>query len=112
MTSVREKHERAMQFADEMVGARARRDREGADRFARLAFQEELGAAKLAFRRKVSVATRLILLRSAANLAREAKEWRPGLDLAVEALNVADLLDHRSELFHIIDTLRTYEHLQ
>jgi len=101
-----------MQLVDEMLVARRRQDRDAATQLAADAFCEELAATQLAFDRAVSVATRLTLLRSLANLAREARQWEPGLDLAVRALATDDLRDHRAELFQIVDTLRTYEHLQ
>lgn len=112
MSTVREKHDRAMQLADEMLAARHEHNRDGARQFAAAAFLEELAAAELAFSRSVSGVTRITLLRSAANLAREAQQWEAGLDLTLRALATPDLREHRPELLQILDTLRTYEHLQ
>jgi len=109
MTTVREYHERAMARADELLAARERGHHRLADRLAVEAFELELRAASLAFERDVSAATRVILLRSTANLAREAKRWEEGIDLAVRAL--VSLPAYRHEVFQIIDNLRTYEHL-
>ncbi len=111
MTTVREFHDRAMRLADDLLLARHRGRRKEADRLAREAFAAELQAATIAFDRDVSAVTRVILLRSVANLAREAKRWEDAIDLAIRALSAEDLVDHRSELFRIVDTLRTYEHL-
>jgi hypothetical protein len=112
MTTVRERHDRAMRLADEMLAARREHDRDAARQLATAAFLEELAAAELAFARGVSGVTRITLLRSAANLARDAQQWEAGLDLTLRALATADLRDHRPELLQILDTLRTYEHLQ
>lgn len=112
MTTVRELHDRAMQLADQLLEMKLEGDRARADALAVQAFHEELAATELAFAKRVSVATRLVLLRSAANLAREAKKWEAGLDLAARALGDVDLKAHRLEVFRIVDTLRTYEHLQ
>ena len=112
MTTVRELHERAMQLADQLLDAKLAGDRPRADQLAAEAFAKELAATELAFAKRVSAETRLVLFRSAANLAREAKMWEAGLDLAAKALSAVDLRPNRLELFRIIDTLRTYEHLQ
>lgn len=101
-----------MRLADAMLAARRRGDRKDALALAREACTEELAAASLAFDRGVSAATRIILLRSASNLARDAKLWDLGIDLVVRALATADLREYRADLLHILDTLRTYEHLQ
>lgn len=112
MTTVRSLHERAMAKTDEMIVARQRGHHRIADGAALEAFRSELAAATLAFDRETSVATRVILLKSAANLAREAKVWAEGIDLAVRALAAEDLRGQRTQIFRIIDTLRTYEHLE
>lgn len=112
MTTVQDLHDRAMALADDMLAARERGEFERAREIAAAAFVEELGAATRAFDRGVSVATRLILFRSAANLAREAREWQAGLDLAARALATDDLKPYRAEVLGIMDTLRTYEHLR
>lgn len=111
MTTVRECHELAMLQIDHARRLRAGKQYELADALAAEAFSNELAAARLAFDREVSVATRIILLRSVAHLAREAKVFEEGLDLAIRALNAPDLREHRGELFRIVDILRTYEHL-
>lgn len=112
MSTVREFHDAAMSLADEMLAARRRGKDRAVLRFAREAFAAELSATTLAFDLNVSAATRLILFRSAAHLARDAREWRAGMDLAARALAAEDLREYRDEVFDIIDTLRTYEHLQ
>jgi len=101
-----------MQLVDQLLEAKLAGDRPRADALATQAFANELAATELAFEKRVSVQTRMVLLRSAANLAREAKSWDTGLDLATKALADVDLRSHRVELFRILDTLRTYEHLQ
>lgn len=113
MTTVRAIHDRAMLLADKLIAAR----KDGADdqhviALAKQAFAAELEAATLSFNRDTSPATRLILLRSSAHLAREAREWSTGLDLAIRALGDPTLRDHRTELLRVLDTLRTYEHLE
>ncbi len=113
MSTVRAVHDRAMALAEKLISART----DGAadehlTAIAKEAFAAELEAATLAFDRATSPATRLILLRSAAHLAREAREWTSGLDLAIRALGDETLRDHRTELLRILDTLRTYEHLE
>jgi hypothetical protein len=80
MPTVRELHDRAMTLADDMMAARRRADAHDADRLAVEAFDAELGAATLAFDLDVSHATRLILLRSAANLGREARRGMAPID--------------------------------
>lgn len=113
MTTVREHHDRAMLFAERLLTARQHEaSAEELQSLALSAYEAELNAALLAFERDTSAATRLILLRSAAHLAREAKQWESGLDLALRALGASDLRLYRTELLHILDTLRTYEHLQ
>jgi hypothetical protein len=102
-----------MAFADRLLAARQRQgDGDEIQSLAVSAYEAELAAATLAFERETSVATRMILLRSAAHLAREAKQWESGLDLAIRALQALDLRPYRTELLRILDTLRTYEHLQ
>jgi hypothetical protein len=107
MTSVRALHERAMKLADEMLAARSRGRKRIAEQLASEAFHVELRAAELAFDRDTSPATRVILLRSAANLAREAREWIAGMDLAIRALSADGLKEYRTEIFRIMRTLRT-----
>ncbi|CAN5701614.1 hypothetical protein BH23GEM9_BH23GEM9_20030 [soil metagenome] len=109
--SVREHHERAMSLAEQMLAARHRGHRNVADKLAIEAFEAELRAATLAFDKEVSDATRLILLRSTANLAREARQWEPGMELIIRALSAEELRPYRTEVFRIMETLRTYEHL-
>lgn len=112
MSTVRELHDRAMKLAEELLVAR----KNGVSdprvlSIAKEAYDAELAAATLAFDRATSSATRMILLRSAAHLAREAREWSSGLDLAMRALGDETLRAHRVELLRVLDTLRTYEHL-
>lgn len=112
MKTVRELHNRAMSLAEQLLTAkRAGVPDEQTHSLASKAFGAELKAATLAFERHTSPATRMVLLRSAAHLAREAKEWAGGLDLALRALGAEDLRPQRTELLRILDTLRTYEHL-
>lgn len=111
MSSVRELHDHAMSLADQLLAAKRRGHVRVAERLARDAFHAELEAATIAFNKQVSAATRIILLRSAAHLAREARLWEEGLDLAMRAMGAEDLREYRTELFRICDTLRTYEHL-
>ena len=111
MTTVRELHDRAMALADDMIAARHKNATRIAERAARDAFRAELQAATLAFELRVSTTTRIVLLRSAANLAREARCWDECMDLALRALNDRDLRAQREELFYIVDTLRALEHL-
>lgn len=111
MSTVRELHEQAMVLADQMLAARNRGHWRIAGDLAIEAFHIELEAATLAFDRETSAATRILLLKSAANLAREAKAWEEGTDLAIRALSAEDLREHRTEIFRIVETLRTYAHL-
>jgi len=111
MTTVRELHDRAMELADEMVLARQKHAPRKAEQIARAAFAAELQAATLAFELKVSSTTRLLLLGSAANLAREARSWDECLDLALRALNDSELRNQREEIFRVVDSLRAQEHL-
>ncbi len=111
MTTVRELHDRAMELADEMLTARARGRRRQANALAVEAFEAELRAATLAFDRDTSAPTRIILLRSMASLAREARVYEAGIDLAIRALADESLREQRTEIFRIVETLRTYEHL-
>ena len=101
-----------MALVDEMLVARDRGHSRVVERLAREALQCELGAATIAFDKDVSAATRLVLLRSAAHLARDARQSEAGIELAIRALSAYDLADYRDEIFRIIDTLRTYEHLR
>lgn len=102
-----------MMLASKLFSAREHgvRDSE-TERIACAAFDAELSAAALAFDRGTSVVTRIVLLRSVANLAREARQWSSGIDLVLKALSTEDLVPHRAELLRVLDTLRTYEHLE
>jgi hypothetical protein len=112
MTTVRELHDRAMKLAERFLdGRRAGATDQDSHRLAAEAYAAELDAATLAFERDTSPTTRMILLRSAAHLAREARQWASGLDLAIRALGAEDMRSNRTELLRILDTLRTYEHL-
>lgn len=112
MTKVRTLHDAAMEAVDRVIQARSTGDNAAAQGLLMEAMHHELAAAELAIEKELSAATILVLLRSAANLARDAKQWHEGIDLVIRALSSNDLKSHRTELFHICDTFRTYEHLQ
>jgi hypothetical protein len=69
-------HDRAMRLADAMLEARADARRHDAERLGRAALRSERRAAAVAERLGVSASTRVILLRSAANLARDVAPRR------------------------------------
>lgn len=112
MTTVSEFHDRAMMSADRMLALRHKGQHEEAIVLAKQAYQDEAAAVRLAFELNVSVPTKLILLKSAANLGREARQFEDGIDLCIAALAMPDLRSYRRDVLHAMDTLRTYEHLQ
>ncbi|MCO4098737.1 MAG: hypothetical protein HEQ38_04880 [Gemmatimonas sp.] len=101
-----------MKLADAMLLHKRSGDLDAAISVARDALTAELEATELAFSLGVSVRTRLVLLRSASELAREAHEYERGLRLCVQALSQADLWDFREEILRSLDTFRTFEHLR
>lgn len=89
--TVAEFHDRAMELADEVLAARARGDDVAAAECAAAAFRAELAAAQLAFERRTSLATRRILVRSAAFLAHNAigRRIRPADRMTLATLYAA-----------------------
>lgn len=101
-----------MKLADAMLLHKRSGDLDAALSAARDALNAELEATELAFTLGVSVRTRLVLLRSASELAREAQEYERGLRLCVQALSQPDLWEFREEILRSLDTFRTFEHLR
>lgn len=106
MSTVRELHNKAMEFAQLALLSRHNGDYDNSISFAQQAFEYEQEAAELVPKEKSSEPTRSILYRSAASLAFQAKQLARAQRLIIEGLSGFPPPQIELELNNLYDQVR------
>ncbi len=112
MSSVRQYHTIAMEFAQKALVARHAGDSTRAVDMARQAYEHELQAAQLVPNAESSQPTRAILYRSAASLAYQCHELKRAQALVFEGLQYAPPERVREELLTLLRQIEFALYLQ
>lgn len=111
MTTVREFHQQAMEFAELAFLSRHRGDLANANEYFLRAFEYEEQAAKVALFNNVSEPTLSVLHRSAASLALECGEYRAAERLVCIALSNDPPVEIANELREVFEKVNFHRHL-